>query len=179
MPLIRVMNRTRGTVLGDRVRLASDLPGRLRGFLFRQPPAAGEGILLSPCRAVHMYGVRFPLDVVFISETGEVVATYRDLRPWQRSAVHGSARHALELPPGTIRDTDTAVGDLLFWTAVEGNDLARSAGPAGAAVWDAAMTRRTAAPKDTAPQEPGVAADLRIDPAPPVLPRQERQRKQP
>jgi uncharacterized protein len=119
MTMIRVLNRTRGTVLGDRVRLADDLPRRVRGFLFRPPPAAGEGILLSPCRAVHMFGVGFSLDVVFISENGHVVATYRDLAPWRRSRLHGSALHALELPAGTIRATDTAVGDVLSWTAVE------------------------------------------------------------
>jgi uncharacterized protein len=117
MTMIRVQNRTRGTLLGTRVRLADRLPSRTRGFLFRPAPTSGEGILLSPCRAVHMYGMRFPLDVLFISEAGQVVATYRELRPWQRSRVHGSAAHALELPPGTIRATGTAVGDLLSWSA--------------------------------------------------------------
>jgi uncharacterized protein len=118
MSMIRVLNRTRNTVLGHRVRLADDLARRLRGFLFRPAPSPGEGILLSPCRAVHMFGVRFPLDVVFISAQGQVVATYRDLGPWGRSALHGSALHALELPAGTIRATGTAVGDVLSWTVV-------------------------------------------------------------
>jgi uncharacterized protein len=132
MPMISMVNRTRGTVLGDRVRLATDLLGRSRGFLFRPPPAAGEGILLSPCKAVHMYGVYFPLDVVFISEDGRVVATYRDLAPWKRSRVHGSALHALELPAGTIRATDTAVGDLLLWGPANGETVALEAEELGA-----------------------------------------------
>jgi uncharacterized protein len=121
---IRVLNRTRGTVLGTAVRLADDLPSRVRGFLFRPAPSPGEGILLSPCRAVHMFGVRYPLDVVFISEHGQVVATYRDLRPWRRSAVHGTALHALELPAGTIRATGTAVGDALSWSSADGDPAA-------------------------------------------------------
>jgi uncharacterized protein len=119
MPTIRVLNRTRGTVLGTSVRLADQLAARVRGFLFRPAPAAGEGILLSPCKAVHMFGVGFPLDVIFISEAGEVVATYRDLAPWRRSRLHGSALHALELPPGTIRATGTVVGDALSWATVD------------------------------------------------------------
>jgi uncharacterized protein len=124
MTLIRVLNRTRGTVLGSRVRLADGLWSRSRGFLFRPAPSAGEGILLSPCRAVHMYGVRYPLDVVFISDTGQVVATYPRLRPWRRSGIHGSAYHALELPAGTIRATGTAPGDLLSWASVDGDAAA-------------------------------------------------------
>jgi uncharacterized protein len=127
MPTIRVLNRTRGTVLATQVRLADTLLSRFRGFLFRPPPPEGEGILLSPCRAVHMYGVNFALDVVFISEDGRVVASYRDLAPWRRSRVHGSALHALELPAGTIRSTDTAVGDQLFWEPVNGEAAAEEA----------------------------------------------------
>jgi uncharacterized protein len=152
MPTIRVTNQTRSTVLGSRVRLADHLLGRIRGFLFRPPPAAGEGILLSPCRAVHMYGVGFPLDVVFISEDGRVVATYRDLASWRRSKVHGSALHALELPAGTIRATDTAVGDLLFWEPANGETVALEAAEsegsasAGAQSTGTEEARVTAAP---------------------------------
>jgi uncharacterized protein len=134
---IGVINRTRGTVLGTCVSLANDLPSRSRGYLFRAPPAAGEGILLTPCRAVHMFGVRFPLDVLFISEDGRVVAAYPELKPWRRSRVHGSALYALELPAGTIRATDTAPGDVLSWEPVNGEAMAaleaEEAAPSGAA----------------------------------------------
>jgi uncharacterized protein len=127
MPIMRVLNRTRGTVLGTRVRLADTLPARVRGYLFRPQPPMGDGILLTPCKAVHMFGVRFPLDVVFISEDGRVVATYRNLTPWRRSRVHGSALYALEVPAGTIQATDTAVGDVLFWASVDGAAAAEEA----------------------------------------------------
>jgi uncharacterized protein len=144
---IRVVNRTRGTVLGTAVRLADDLPSRVRGFLFRPAPAPGEGVLLSPCRAVHMFGVRYPLDVVFISEHGQVVATYRDLRPWRRSAVHGTALHALELPAGTIRATGTVVGDALTWSAVDG--------AAAAAAAERSVSGDGSGGPQGAPREPG------------------------
>jgi uncharacterized protein len=163
---IRVLNRTRASVLGDRVLLADDLWSRSRGFLFRPPPAAGEGILLSPCRAVHMYSVRFPLDVVFISETGQVVATYRDLRPWRRSRVHGSALHALELPAGTIRATNTAVGDLLSWEALDNEAVALEADKPGASAsaWaespDADEAPVTASPP-VSPSEPEELSPVR------------------
>ena len=193
MAIICVLNRTRQTVLGHRVRLANTLPGRVRGFLFRPPPGPGEGILLSPCRAVHMYGVRFPLDVVFISETGQVVATYRRLRPWQRSGVHGSAFHALELPPGVIEATGTVVGDHLSWAAAEDNP-AGTAGEAGEVVEDAAVAEAGGAVEQTvvaeAAQTPSddthqqeddtVPADVTMDPAPGApgaRPRPERERR--
>jgi uncharacterized membrane protein (UPF0127 family) len=44
---------------------------------------------------------------------GRVIALYHDLRPGKRSKYHGKAHRALELPVGTLRETDTRVGDLL------------------------------------------------------------------
>jgi uncharacterized protein len=172
MTFIRVVNQTRGTLLGSRVRLADDMASRVRGFLFRPPPAAGEGILLSPCKAVHMYGVRFPLDVVFISEQGQVVATYRDLAPWRRSAMHGSALHALELPAGSIRASGTLVGDVLSWTAAaEDQDVVDVVElPAR----DRAV--RTPPPRGTIPAPaPAAAPDGVVEPASPPHRRQARE----
>ena len=35
-------------------------------MLGRPAPRPGEGLLLTPCSSVHMYGMRFPLDVAFL-----------------------------------------------------------------------------------------------------------------
>ena len=119
MTAIRVVNRTRGTELGRSIRLADSLLGRLRGFLFRSRPVAGEGLLLSPCQAVHMMGVTFPLDVIFIDDAGRIVALYPGLKPMRRTRIHGMASHALELPEGTIERSGTEIGDSLLWSPVE------------------------------------------------------------
>jgi uncharacterized membrane protein (UPF0127 family) len=70
-------------------------------------------MLLDPCQAVHMYGMRQALDVAFLGGEGQVIAVYHHLRPGQRSRYHGKARQALELPVGTLTETDTRVGDCL------------------------------------------------------------------
>lgn len=115
---IQVVNQTRGTVLGGQVKLADEALGRLRGFLFRKEPGPGQGILLSPCQAVHMFGMRFALDVVFIAEDGVVVAVHRGLRPWRWTPLYHRAMHALELPVGTVDQSSTRPGDALSWTPV-------------------------------------------------------------
>ena len=115
---IRVTNMTRGTVLGGNIQLADELWSRARGFLFRSEPGHGEGMLLSPCQGVHMLGLRFALDIVFIDEQGRVVALYPDLRPWRWTSMHPGSMHALELPVGTIDRSGTRLGDALSWTAV-------------------------------------------------------------
>jgi uncharacterized membrane protein (UPF0127 family) len=109
---MRVVNPGRGE-LGDRVERAASLFARLRGLLSRTALDPGEGLLLTPCRAVHMHGMRFPIDVAFLDRAGRIVALYEGLAPGQRTRWHWRAHAALELPAGTLRATGTALGDHL------------------------------------------------------------------
>ncbi len=119
-PPLRITNCSRGTVLGTRVALADSWMSRLRGYLGRPQPRPGDGLLLSPCNSIHMWGVRFPLDVVFLTGAGEVVAVREGLEPNSRPVRVSGSRYVLEVPPGTIRSTGTAVGDAFAWSRVEG-----------------------------------------------------------
>ena len=111
MRTVRAWNATRSVELGDRVAVADTHWTRLRGMLGRSEPESGEGLLLRPCRAVHMYGMRFPLDVAFLTEDGRVVGLYPHLPPSRRSRVHRDASAALELPAGRLAETGTEIGD--------------------------------------------------------------------
>ena len=116
MRLLRVVNTRREYELGSRVGLANTWLLRLRGMLGRPAPKTGEGLLLTPCRSVHTYGMRFPLDIAFLDVHGSIVAAYRSLPPGSRSRWHRNAVHALELPAGTLESSGSAVGDVVAWT---------------------------------------------------------------
>jgi uncharacterized membrane protein (UPF0127 family) len=126
MRLLRLVNTRRDRELGTRITLADSWLARLRGMLGRPAPKSGEGLLLTPCRSIHMYGMRFPLDVAFLDAYGTVVATYPSLRPGSRTRWHRHALHALELPVGTLEESGTVVGDVLVWSP-----LAVSSAPSG------------------------------------------------
>lgn len=115
MNVVRVVNESRHSVLGGSIRMADTLWARLRGFLFQRRPLTGEGLFLTPCKGVHMYGMRFPLDVLIIDRTGLVIAAHRQLAPGRRTPVYPTAQYALELPSGAITETRTEVGDRLSW----------------------------------------------------------------
>ena len=117
MRLVRVVNTRDERELGARIGLADGWLARLRGMLARPAPGPGEGLLLTPCSSVHMYGMRFPLDVAFLDGRGTVVAIYPSLAPGSRTRWHRNAAHALELSAGALVKSGTSIGDVLVWSA--------------------------------------------------------------
>jgi uncharacterized protein len=117
MQLLRVVNTRQKWELGNRVALADRWLLRLRGLLGHPAPEPGQGLLLTPCKSVHMYGMRYPLDIAFLDRTGRVVALYPSLKPGSRTGWHRDASHALELPAGSFSKSGTIVGDVLVWSA--------------------------------------------------------------
>lgn len=112
------VRRADGAPVAGRVGLADSALLRLRGMLGRPAPGPDEGLLLLPCRAVHMMGMRYALDVAFLDREGRVVAAYPDLAPGGRTKYHREAWAALELAPGTLARTGTRVGHRLEWQEV-------------------------------------------------------------
>ena len=118
MKYLRIVNRTRNRDLGSRVGLADQWWLRARGFMGRPQPAPGEGLLLSPCRAVHMHGMKFPLDVAFLDRAGSCDGHLLRPEAGAPDRVARRARYALEIPAGTLAETGTDEGDLVAWLLV-------------------------------------------------------------
>ena len=110
---VRVVNRTRETVLGDKVRTASTLLSRFVGLLGTDAIADGEGLWIVPCRGVHTLGMRYPIDVAFLDARGVVVGILEGLPPNRIGRVFRGARGALEMRSGILAATGTVPGDRL------------------------------------------------------------------
>ncbi len=111
-------NTTRGTLLADRARHARTLWQRTRGLLGTAGLERGEGLVIEPCNSVHMFGMRYALDVVFADPEGMVVGLTENLRPWRATRMHRGARYAVELPVGTVAASGTQRGDVLAFEGV-------------------------------------------------------------
>jgi len=104
-----------GEPLAERAGLADRFWNRALGLLARRPLAEGEGLLLGPCKAIHTWGMRYPIDVAFLDRAGRVVASYPGVRPNRRTSWHSSAEWALELPAGALSRAAVTVGDRISW----------------------------------------------------------------
>lgn len=109
---MKVWNRTRETLLGDRIASARKSATRREGLLKRTGLEDGEGLWISPCEAVHCFFMKFTIDVVFINKKRQVVKLAPGLRPW-RLAGSMRAHSVVELPEGKIAASGTQVGDQL------------------------------------------------------------------
>lgn len=110
--LYHVENLTRSIALATRALLASESKTRRDGLLKRTGLDEGEGLLISPCEAIHTFGMKFAIDVVFIGKDRKVRKVIHAM-PRSRVGFCFSAEIALELPAGTARATGTEKGDQL------------------------------------------------------------------
>jgi uncharacterized protein len=111
--LVRVANVTRGTVLGDRVRVAASTRDRTVGLLGAGSLGEGEGLWIERSPSIHMFFMRFAIDAVFVASSGRVTKIAANLRPWRAVWWAPGARDCLELPAGAVAASGTRVGDEL------------------------------------------------------------------
>ena len=106
-------NRTRETYLATELNIASTHWSRFRGLMAtdRNQFRTGQGLWIIPCHGVHSWGMRFPIDVLYLDRDKVVVHVQEDLKPWRFAPVRSKAASVLELPEKTLRATGTSVGD--------------------------------------------------------------------
>ncbi|MCB0857087.1 MAG: DUF192 domain-containing protein [Solirubrobacterales bacterium] len=96
-PARRFQRLGRRRVHGFEVVVAGDPLSRLLGLALLDRHRAPEGLLIPRCRSVHTYGMRFPLDLLFLGNQGEPLIAVREVGPGHRVRVP-EADSVLELP---------------------------------------------------------------------------------
>ena len=118
---LRALNRSKGTVLCERLESAVGMAEQSRGLLGRDGLGAGSGMLFEtsvPFMWMHMFFMRFAIDIVFLDKTDRVIRINETLKPWRLSSMVFGARKALELEAGASSRSQTAVGDLISFEEV-------------------------------------------------------------
>jgi uncharacterized protein len=114
-----VLRRPDGTLACERCVVAETAPTRMRGLLGRDGLDDHEGLLIRPTNSVHMFFMRFAIDVFFLDRDLVVRKVVEALRPWRMAGCRG-ARAALELPAGSAGRRGITVGEQLVLEPVNG-----------------------------------------------------------
>ena len=109
---MRLYNQTRRFGLGSAKRAAGFFD-RLRGLIGRDPENFGEALWIVPCCGIHTFGMRRPLDIVFLNRDKQVIKMAINVRPFSPGVVCPGAYSVLEFFSGAWDPSQLAVGDRL------------------------------------------------------------------
>jgi uncharacterized membrane protein (UPF0127 family) len=115
---VRAVNTTRGTILGECIRVADTGLSRIIGLLGERKLSPGDGLLIVPSQGVHTWGMMFPIDIVVLDSDWNVLALRR-MRQFRMTRIFWKAVAVLELPSGMLDSTATTIGDALTFDRVE------------------------------------------------------------
>jgi uncharacterized protein len=107
-----IRNRDRNTVLATEADVADDSKKRRTGLLKHSNLAAGEGLWIVPCEAVHTFGMKFAIDVLYLNKQKKVLKIKHSMGRGRMSFCL-RAHSVLELPSGHAAAMETQVGDQL------------------------------------------------------------------
>jgi uncharacterized membrane protein (UPF0127 family) len=108
-------NLTTGEIVASPLEHATSLWTRFRGLMLRKSLPAGGGLLIRPCGSIHMMFMRFPIDAVFVNDSGRVTNVSRNVRPWIGMGFgRRGAKAVIELAAGGARGVN--VGDEISFT---------------------------------------------------------------
>jgi len=123
--------REDGLPLVHNVEWGTDFWRRARGLIGAASPGADYGLVLAPCRAIHTWLMRFPLDVIFFSCEGRIVRMATEVKPFRMAWGGWPAWGVLEMQSGWFPWTHLQAGDrLVFREQSRPSGRARSFRPA-------------------------------------------------
>ena len=99
-------------MIAEVVEPALDSKSRRKGLLGRDALADSHALVLAPCGSVHTFGMRFPIDVLFVSADGSVIKIVERMSAW-RMAGSLQACVTVELPTGSVQRHQVLTGDRL------------------------------------------------------------------
>jgi len=111
---LKVINKSNGTVIGERIKVAATFWARLKGLLGCTGLRPGAGLLLFPCSSIHTCGMKMNIDVVFLDRRFRVVKVVENLKPGLTVKQKG-AHYVLEMGCGMIKEKGVNIRDELIF----------------------------------------------------------------
>lgn len=111
-----VTNLSLGSTVAEHVFVAGTSSARRKGLRGVARLGEGVGLWIAPCEAIHTFGMRMPIDAIFMDSQFFIRKLRANLPPRRISACL-SAASVLELEAGTVARTGASVGHRLHFEA--------------------------------------------------------------
>ena len=109
-----ILNHTKQTIIATHVQVATTAHARRIGLLKHDRLEPGQALGIParawiPLMAIHTFGMKFPIDVVFLDKHNRVIRSCT--MPPNRIELAWGARMVVEIAAGTIDQSRTQSGD--------------------------------------------------------------------
>jgi uncharacterized membrane protein (UPF0127 family) len=95
-----------GRTIAKRVEIADSFFRRFRGLMLRRSLEVDKALLFKfknlGRHSVHMFFMRFPIDLVYLDSSSRVVEIKKSLKPWRVHVSKVDSKFLLELPGGAV-----------------------------------------------------------------------------
>jgi len=109
--LLSILNTTKNTIIAQNGTVADTFLSRMAGLLNRKSLPAGEALVITRCQSIHMFFMRFSIDVIFVDKNDHVVGLIERIKPFRLSPIFFQSQYAIEVSEGVIEQTKMSVGD--------------------------------------------------------------------
>ena len=110
---MKIVNKKNNAIIVSHAKRADTFLTRMIGLLGKEALFKDEGLVITHCQSIHMFFMRFAIDVVFANKNNIVVGLVQRIQPFHLSPIFVKASYAIELPEGTILDKKISLGDQL------------------------------------------------------------------
>lgn len=110
---MQVIIRNRNRTLVGNLMVADSFFTRLKGLLGKSSLGIDCGLWLRQCQGVHTFGMKFPIDIIFLDKDNRVIEIINDLKPNRITSIYSEADSVLELPAHKVRETGISKGDVV------------------------------------------------------------------
>lgn len=110
---MQVIDSVQGTVIANNVIPAYSFGKRLKGLLFTTSLPRKSGIHIQPCRSVHTYFMKYPIDIVYLDANQVVVGLEQVVAPGKRGLHFPNVNSVIELAAGRIEELTLKEGQKL------------------------------------------------------------------
>lgn len=110
-----MVNTSKKRVLAQDAEERDTFLGNGLGLMFRKRQSMILSFPSEGIRALHMWFVFFPIDVLFLDKSQKVVEIKENFVPWSVYFPRKKARYVVEIPKGWTKKSKTDIGDRIVF----------------------------------------------------------------
>ena len=109
---MKAIVKNKNIIVSSKVKIAKSTFDRVIGLMFKKEMIKGDSLLIEPCNSIHTCFMNFPIDVLFLSSSNQILHIVRNMRAWRFSKIYFKSKRVLELGGGELAQ-EINVGDIL------------------------------------------------------------------